>query len=223
MTEETAFRIERDRVREGMNKYTSKAFGLIPRLDRPSILDVGCGTGVPTMELARLSNGEIVALDIDGPALAALREKVEQAGLSERVKIVEGSMLEMDFPESSFDIIWAEGSIYAVGFEKAIKEWRRLLKAGGFLAVHDEVGDIRQKKRQISDAGYELIDYFMMGSDDWGNGYCIPLEKWVGEARDRYKDVPGAKALLDQDQSEINMFKSHPGRYKSVFFVIKKR
>ena len=62
LTEEAFFQVRKDLVRKRLNKYTKKAFHLLPELDKPRILDIGCGSGVPTMELARLSNGEIIGL-----------------------------------------------------------------------------------------------------------------------------------------------------------------
>ena len=38
---------------------------MLPIIDKPRILDIGCGYGVPTLELARLSDGEITAIDTD--------------------------------------------------------------------------------------------------------------------------------------------------------------
>ena len=46
-------------------QYTRMAFESIPRIDNPRILDIGCGTGMPTLELAKLSNGKITGIDID--------------------------------------------------------------------------------------------------------------------------------------------------------------
>jgi len=43
----------------------------------------------------------------------------------------------MDFPEESFDIIWAEGSIYIIGFEKGLLEWKPMLKKGGYVAASE--------------------------------------------------------------------------------------
>lgn len=53
----------KDHLREGLVKYTRKAFKMLPKRPFPCILDIGCGSGVPTMELAKLSDGEIVAID----------------------------------------------------------------------------------------------------------------------------------------------------------------
>lgn len=49
--------------------FTRKAFQMLPKLDKPKILDVGCGQGGPTLELARISGGQVTGLDIDQSSL----------------------------------------------------------------------------------------------------------------------------------------------------------
>jgi len=223
MTEEAIFQIDKDLLREKLCKYTRKAFHMLPKLDKPHILDVGCGSGVPTMELARLSNGQITGSDINQPLLDRLARRVEEAGLSDRVKTLKCSMLDMDFPDESFDIIWAEGSIAVIGFERGLKEWQRFLKPNGFLVVHDDEGDITEKLERISSCGYDLLEHFTLHEDTWWNEYYAPLEKRINEIRAEHTDNPGALVAFDADQQFIDMFKKNPGRYSSVFFIMKKR
>ena len=224
MTEETTFQLDKDMIREGLGKYTRKAFHMLPELDKPLILDVGCGSGVPTMELARLSNGQIIGLDIDQPHLDRLARKIKQAGLSDRIKTVNCSILDMDFPDESLDIIWAEGSIWIIGFERGLREWRRFLKPNGFLVVHDDIGNITEKlDKLVSSCGYDLLEYFTLGEDTWWMEYYAPLEKRINEIRTKHADNPEALAELGSDQREIDMFKKNPGRYGSVFFIMQKR
>ena len=223
MTEETTFQIDKDLLREGLSKYTRKAFHMLPKLDKPRILDVGCGSGVPTMELARLSNGQIIGLDINQHLLDSLTRKIEEAGLSDRVKTVKSSMSDMDFPDGSFDIIWAEGSISIIGFEKGLKEWRRFLKPNGLLAVHDEVVNISEKLQLIATCGYELLEHFTLHQDTWWIEYYAPLERRINEIRTENAGDPKALLALDNEQREIDVFKKNPGRYASVFLIMKKR
>lgn len=209
-------------LREGLVNYTRKAFRTLPQIDKPRILDIGCGSGVPTMELAELSDGEIIAIDTSQTALDRLASKIEKAGLAARVKAEKCSMLNMDFPDGSFDIIWAEGSIGVVGFEKGVKEWRRLIKTGGFLVVHDDLGDLAEKRKQISHCGYELINHFVLSEDIWWNKYYAPLEKKLNEIWTKSKSNRGTIPALNDDQSEIDTFKRDPKRYRSVFLIMKK-
>ncbi|MBN2099628.1 MAG: class I SAM-dependent methyltransferase [Dehalococcoidia bacterium] len=148
--DKTDFLAAKDRVRERLNKFTAKAFQMLPKMDKPRILDVGCGSGVPTLKLADLSNGHVTALDIDQKAIDSLKRKIKEAGLSSRVEAMKLSMSEMDFPKASFDIIWAEGSIDYVGFKRGLTEWRRFLKPKGCMAVHDHNSNLAQKLDDIS-------------------------------------------------------------------------
>jgi ubiquinone/menaquinone biosynthesis C-methylase UbiE len=214
--------IDKDLVRERLNKYTRRAFQMLPELDKPHILDVGCGLGVPTMELARLSNGQIIGLDIDQSLLDKLARKIEEAGLSDRVKTLKRSMFELDFPDESFDIIWAEGSISRIGFESGLKEWRRFLKPNGFLVVYDEITNITKKLEQISGCGYDLLGHFTLPEDTWWTEYYGPWEKRINEMRIQYADEPQVLLELDKEQREVDMFKANPRRYGSVLFVMQK-
>ena len=223
MIKETILQRDKDLLREGLSKYTRKAFHILPELDKPRILDVGCGSGIPTMELARLSNGQVTGLDINQPLLDILTRKIEKAGLSERVNTIQCSMFDMDFPDESFDIIWAEGSISVIGFKRGLKEWRRFIRPQGFLVVHDEIGNITEKLQQISSCGYDLLEYFTLHEDTWWIEYYAPLEKLINEIRIKHTNDPEVVAALDNDQRFIDIFKKNPGQYASVFFIMKRR
>lgn len=222
-TNEAEFLAEKDAVRGRLNKFTRRAFQMLPKLDRPRILDIGCGSGIPTMQLAVLSNGHITALDIDQASINGLAKKIERAGLSGRVETVRASMFAMDFLEQSFDIIWAEGSIHVTGFAKGLREWGKLLRPGGFLAVHDELGNTAEKLEQISECGYELLGYFELDEDTWRKEYFAPLKKLIDQNRTQKAVDPGVMALLEREQQDLDFFKEHPDRCCSVFFVMRKR
>jgi ubiquinone/menaquinone biosynthesis C-methylase UbiE len=106
VAKEVRFQMGKDKIRKRLIKYTREAFRLIPRMEKPRILDIGCGSGVPTLELARLSRGEVIGIDIDQPALDKFAAKIAESGLSDRAKALNCSLINMDFPEETFDIIW---------------------------------------------------------------------------------------------------------------------
>ncbi len=220
--EEEELQAYKDHLRKGLVKYTRKAFRTLPRRPIHCILDIGCGSGVPTMELAKLSDGKIIAIDTSQTTLGRLASKIKKAGLAARVKAVKCSMLNMDFPDASFDIIWAEGSIGVIGFEKGLKEWRRLLKTGGFLVVHDDMGNLIEKREQISKCGYELTDHFILSDDIWWNEYYAPLEKKLNEIRAKHPSDQHTIDMLNDDQREIDTFKHAPKLYRSLFFIMRK-
>ena len=220
---EERFLNKKELIRKRLTKYSRKALRMIPVINKPRILDIGCGSGVSTLELARLTDGEIIGLDIDQNALDRLNKKIEKAGLSDRFKTLNCSLLDMEFPDESFNIIWSEGSIFVIGFKKGLQEWKRLIRPGGFMVVHDEMGDVEQKLEQISSYGYELLGYFMLDTESWWNEYFAPLEKLVNETRTKYADDREVHEALNQAQSEMVFFRKFPERNRSVCFVMKRK
>jgi len=246
MVKDVFFEIHQNLPRESpeRNKYTRKAFRMLPKLEKPCILDIGCGPGVQTIELARLSQGEVIGIDVHQPSLYRLSQRIEEADLSHRVKAVNCSMFEMDFPEESFDIIWAEGSIFIIGFEIGLKEWRRFLKPDGFMVVHEmawlrpeppqEIYDywkniypgikiVDENLKQIPGCGYEVIGHFTLPEDTWWIEYYGPLENRIKELRRKYVDDSVALGELDKEQREIDLFKKYCKWYGSAFFLMKKK
>ena len=217
------FHRQKERIRKRLLKYSRKAFRMLPELDKPQILDIGCGSGIPTMELARLSDGQITGLDIDKGALDELYIKIEKTGLSNRVNVMQRSILDMDFPKESFDIIWAEGSIHVIGFKRGLQEWKHFLKPGGYMVIHDEQGNVKEKIDQISSCGYELLGYFILSTEVWRTEYFIPLEKLVSESLERYTDNAEVLKEIRIAQQELDMFTKDPERNSSVCFVTKRK
>jgi len=216
---------------------------MLPGLEKPRILDIGCGAGEPTLELARLTQGEIIGIDINQPALDRLKMKTEKAGLSDRVQALNRSMFNMDFPDESFDILWSEGSIYSIGFERGLRDWRRLLRPKGFLIVHDMVwlrpdppGEIYdywkrqysgictvpENVAQIAPSDYTLVGHFALPEDAWWVLYFGPLEQHIRKLRVKYADDPHALQVLDKEQREVDMHKKYYRWFGSAYFIMQK-
>lgn len=195
---------------------------MLPVLEKPRILDVGCGSGVPTIELARVSDGEIIGVDTDEFALKRLSVKIEEEGLSDRVQTKKCSLFDIDFPDEGFDIIWAEGSIHMIGFERGLREWKRLLKSSGFLVVHDEIKNMSDKLEKIPSCGYRLMNHFLLPKDAWWTEYYKPLEIQVKKWIVTYKNDREALKALEEMQNEIDVVKKSPRKYGSVFYVMQK-
>ena len=223
MTKDERLKVGKEEIRKRLLKYTRKAFRMLPQMDKPRILDIGCGSGVSTLELARLTHGEVMGIDIDQPALDKFTRKIREGGLTDRVHAINCSMFDMDFADESFDIIWAEGSIYVIGFERGLRQWRRFLKPDGFMVIHDEKGSVRVKLEQVSNCGYKLLGYFILSEDTWWIEYFAPLEEFIAEFRTGYIDDPQILGELRQAQVELDMFKENPERNSSVCFVMKRK
>jgi len=216
------YRIEKDRIRESLNKYTRKAFTLLPKCKNPHILDIGCGTGVPTLELAKMSNGNIIGIDINETSLNLLKRKIKKMGLNKQVSVIKDSILTLDFAEESFDIIWAEGSVFVNGFENSIKAWHRFLKTNGFLVIHDENKDKNKKLGLMTKYGYRLIAQFEITDKLWWLEYYTPLELLIQKFRHKYPNDSKLNSELNKDQIEIDKCKSNSVVYSSFFVIMQK-
>ena len=212
----------RDRVRANLLPYTRKAFGLLPKLSSPRILDIGCGTGVSTLELAKISGGDIVAVDIDRNALNRLANRAAAEDLSSRITVIHAPMEQMHFPPGSFDVIWSEGAIANIGFERGLSEWRDFLVPDGYLVIHDAMTDLPRKIELTRTCGYTTLGQFELPPNIWWNEYFAPLKKQL-------KTVQEMGSLDDRVINEIRMaereigeFDSENNRFGSVFFVLKR-
>ena len=214
--------INRDSSRKRLLKYTRKAFKLLPKLDKPRILDVGCGSGVQTLELARLSKGEVVGIDINQSLIDEVNRKIRREGFSNRVKAETCSVVELDFPDESFDVIWVEAAIHAIGFEKGLKKLRPLLKPNGFLVLHEEMRKVSSELEETPSLGYQLMKHFLLPADAHWVDYYEPLESRIKGLREKHKDNSEALKMLKQVQDEIDMVKENPSKFRSAFYIMKK-
>lgn len=128
----------------------------------------------------------------------------------------------MKFPDESFDVIWAEGSMFVVGFERGLRDWKRLLKRNGFMVIHDAKGDVEEKLKMISSYGYKLLGHLVLDSNTWWREYYAPLEKLVNDTVNGCSDSVIMPEIVDSDRREVEMFRKNPEVNSSVIFVMKR-
>jgi len=102
------------------------------------VLDLGCGTGKLTINLALLAEGsvEIIGLDYSYPMLELARKKATRAGVGKRVKFVHGEASLLPFPDSHFDCVGISFAFRNLTYKNPLRlphlsEAKRVLKPSG--------------------------------------------------------------------------------------------
>jgi len=227
----------------GDNDSTRTAFRMMYGLpNAPRILDIGCGPGMQTVELLRLCAGSVVAIDLLPRMNARVRMAADRAGVGERLETMQVDMRELDFPTDSFDVVWSEGAIYNLGFERGLAKVQPWVKPGGYVAVSEavwltphpplvvlefwkeypEIDSVDAKLAVISQLGYKIVGHFVLPATSWTTLYYDPLAERIAECEKTWRGIQEAEDVLAEARHEIAVFRKHPDCYSYAFFVMKK-
>ncbi|OGU24483.1 MAG: hypothetical protein A2X85_16170 [Geobacteraceae bacterium GWF2_54_21] len=226
----------------GCRDATLRALALLTDLPAdPVVLDIGCGSGMQTLVLAEQLKTRIVALDNHRPLLDILSQSAEQAGLE--IETRELSMVEMPFAKESFDLLWAEGSIFIIGLLRGLRGFARYLKPGGYLAftelcwfVDDPPGEVKafftaeypdiktvgEVRQMATDSGYSLIESFNLPDSAWWDDYYTPMLARLQELKRNNAGIAEAEEVYARLEAEIDMFRRHSSCYGYTFFVLRR-
>ena len=228
----------------GDNKSTRKAFNTIPKPPKqPLILDIGCGPGVQTIELAKVSKGRIIALDNHQAFLDKLIKKAKEEGHLDHIVPKNKSMLDMNFEESTFDIIWSEGALYFMGFQNGLRRCHQLLKNDGFLAVteivyrvsnppvplvqyfekeYPDIKPVKDKLDLIQKERFHLISHFTLPESSWLDSFYLPMEEALTRLNKKYQGNEIALSVFEEMKNEINLYKKYSKFYGYEFFIMQR-
>ena len=132
-----------------INKKNSEfqSVHILSKIQSPSVLDIGCGTGRTAIKIARsLSKGGYLnGIDIynvnaiSGNSLATVNRNAELEGVSDKSTFQFGSATEIPFEDNKFHIVNLSSVLHEVhdyeDKERAMKEIHRVLKPKGFLII----------------------------------------------------------------------------------------
>lgn len=239
------FAVHRDMPREGPGDRASveqalRLAGSLPA--HPDILDIACGPGGQTLDLADLlPDAQITALDGHQPFLRQLEAAAREAGALDRIHIVRGDMGALPYAPESFDLIWCEGAAYIIGFERALADWKPLLRPGGVLALTEPVWltddppepvracwaeypameDVASARRRAQALDYEVAGDFVLSEAAWQTHYYGPLEERLIAATARQAGDLIAQAVFAEIREEIDVRRAWPETYGYLFLVLR--
>lgn len=234
-----------DRQGPGSPQDTLRALDLVrPFAGRsPAVADIGCGTGGQTLTLAGQLPGTLVAVDLFPSFLAELETRAAARGWGDRIRTLAASMDALPFEPETFDLIWSEGAVYHIGFEKGVRLWREFLRPGGYLAVseitwttHDrpaeleafwreeypEIDTAANKIRILADQGYILSGYFELPPESWLDHYYRPLAATFPAFLARQGHSEAAQAVVRACRAEIELYERNRAHYSYGFYVARR-
>ena len=133
----------------------------------------------------------------------------------------------LPFQQDELDLIWSEGAIYNIGFERGINEWYKFLKKGGFIAVteaswftknqpdeirdfwekaYPEIDTISQKVKKMEEAGYVPIATFILPEECWTKHFYFPQINAQEVFLKKYPDNKTAQELLVNQRHEADLY-----------------
>lgn len=233
-----------ERQGPGSPEETLKALGFIEGLTKNSkIADIGCGTGGQTMVLGENTPCEITGVDAWPGFIRQFNKNARIKNLQDRVKGIVGNMEKLPFKEEELDLIWSEGAIYNIGFERGLNEWRKFLKPGGYIAVTENtwfseerpseiqefwqkiypgIDTIPNKVAQMQKAGYLPVATYILPETIWMDYY-----DWQTLRREsflkKYEANDAIEAFVATMQYEAELYYKFKAYYGYMFYIGKKR
>lgn len=225
----------------GSAACTQRALALCEGLpEAPRILDLGCGAGIQTLELAGVPGAQVVAIDLHPPLIQELQGRLQAGGIG-NVEARVGNMLAL--PDlGAFDLVWSEGALYSVGLKKALAACKEQLTPGGLLAFTDAVWhsedppeaakalfadypgmtDVQGVLSHLEAGGWSPLAHFDLPASAWWDDFYTPMERRIEQLRRKYAGDADAQASLDTLAEEPALHRSSGHTYGYTFFVARR-
>ena len=172
-----------------------------------------------------------------------MNDNAKKMNLQARVKGLVGSMENLSFQKEELDLIWSEGAIDSIGFEKGLTHWNGFLKKNGYVAVTcpswltDErpaeiekfwadagsgLDTIGHNISIMQKTGYRFVAAFTLPEECWTDHYFIPREAADMALLEKYPGNETVKAYIKDNQYEVELYSKYKQYYGYVFYIGKK-
>jgi ubiquinone/menaquinone biosynthesis C-methylase UbiE len=134
---------------------------------KSKVLEVGCGSGLFSVEVARrVPQGHLELFDLQPEMLDKARRKIESAGLEKVVGYTQGDARKLALPKAKFDVAFLVAVLGEVPEpEKCLRALRRVLRPGGLLSITEHLPDpdfsrFSRLRALVEHEGFEFTESF---------------------------------------------------------------
>lgn len=224
----------------GSDISTHEAISAIPGINQNfKIADIGCGTGSSAIQLAQETQASVSAIDLFSDFLNKVKQNAETAGVSDKITTIQADMTLFPFEEETFDLIWSEGAIYNIGFEKGLREWNRFIRKNGYIAVTESTWltdsspaeienfwtdaypqiDTRENNIAKITQGYRVITTKVLPNDCWTKEFYEPQVNAQKIFLERHPGDFTAEELVKNQRHEAALFSKYNKYYGYVWYI----
>lgn len=233
-----------ERQGPGSAEATHKALEFISKLNKDNVVaDIGCGSGSSALQIASKTQAKVIAVDLFPLFLEKVKAKAAKLKLTDRVATQQADMTNLNFDNDSFDVIWSEGAIYNIGFERGLNEWKRFIKTGGYIAVTDatwitdsrpaeielfwtdaypQIDTLSANIAKMVAAGYVPIATFVLPDECWTKNFYKPQQLAQEVFLKQHQNDFTANELVRNQRHEAELYAKYHSYYGYVFYIGRK-
>ncbi|WP_310485790.1 class I SAM-dependent methyltransferase [Chamaesiphon sp. VAR_48_metabat_403] len=228
----------RDRQGPGDSDFSCHILSNLATLPlKPRIADLGCGSGAGALLLAQHYQSTVVAVDSAAVFIDELTARAKQLGLDRLIMPIQGDMANLDRSVGVFDLLWSEGAIYHLGFDRGLKLWRPLLTDSGIAVISElswfidrppdpaiaywqnaypMMGTEAENIDRANRSGFRVLSTHRLPSQAWWVNYYEPLR----ERMQQIEITPITRSVIHETEAEMRMFERFSDSYGYTFYVL---
>lgn len=138
---------------QAQTRLTDRLLDLLQLEEDDHLLDVGCGTGHPAIQLAERTKATALGVSVSPSQVETATAKAREAGLSSRLAFDVADAMDLPYPAGTFDAAWAVEMLFHVPDRlQVLREIGRVLKPGRRLVLSDFV-----ELQPVTDEEWDLL------------------------------------------------------------------